>query len=154
MKKKVSFKGIWEVIKNSFSGFSNDNVTKLSASLAYYTVFSMGPLLVVIISLCSIFLGKEAAQGKIFKQLDGFVGHDTALQLQDMIKNAAISGKGHIAAVIGIITLILGATSVFGDMQDSINKIWGLKPKPKRGWLKMLQNRFLSFSIIISLGFL
>ncbi len=154
MKEKVSFKGMWEVLKNSFSGFSDDNVTKLSASLAYYTVFSMGPLLVVIISLCGIFLGRDAAQGKIFHELDGFVGHDTALQLQDMIKNAAVSGKGHIAAVIGIITLILGATSVFSDMQDSINRIWGLKPKPKRGWLKMLQNRFLSFSLIISLGFI
>ena len=154
MKEKVSFKGMWEVLKNSFSGFSDDNVTKLSASLAYYTVFSMGPLLVVIISLCGIFLGRDAAQGKIFHELDGFVGHDTALQLQGIIKNAAIGGKGHIAVIIGIITLIISATSVFGDMQDSINRIWGLKPKPKRGWLKMLQNRFLSFSVIISLGFI
>ena len=99
MNEKVTFKGIWEVVKNTFSGFSNDNVTKLSASLAYYTVFSMGPLLIVIISLCGIFLGRDAAQGKIFHELDAFVGHDTALQLQDIIKSAAISGKGHIAAV-------------------------------------------------------
>lgn len=154
MKKKISFKGIWEVLKNSFKGFGQDNVTKLSGSLAYYTVFSMGPLLVVIISLCGIFLGKEAAEGTIFTQLDGFVGHDTALQLQEIIKNAAIGGKGHVAAVIGIITLLIGATTVFGDIQDSINRIWGLKAKPKKSWLKMLQNRFLSFSIIISLGFL
>ena len=154
MKKKVSVKGIWEVLKNSFSGFSQDNVTKLGGSLAYYTVFSMGPLLVVIISLCAIFLGREAAEGSIFTQLSAFVGHDTALQLQEIIKNASINGKGHIAAAIGIITLLIGATTVFSDMQDSINRIWGLKPKPKKGWLKMLQNRFLSFSIIISLGFL
>lgn len=154
MKKKVSFKGIWEVLKNSFSGFSQDNVTKLSGSLAYYTVFSMGPLMVVIIYLCSLFFRRDAVEGSIFTQLSGFVGHDTALQLQDMIKNASISGKGTIAAIIGVITLLIGATSVFGDIQDSINRIWGLKPKPKRGWLKMLQNRFLSFSVIISLGFL
>lgn len=154
MKKKISAKEIWEVLKNSFSGFGQDNVTKLGGSLAYYTVFSMGPLLVVIISLCSIFLGREAAEGSIFTQLSAFVGHDTALQLQEIIKNASINGKGHIAAVIGIITLLIGATTVFSDMQDSINRIWGLKPKPKKGWLKMLQNRFLSFSIIISLGFL
>ncbi len=155
MKEKVSFKGMWEVLKNSFSGFSNDNVTKLSASLAYYTVFSMGPLLVVIISLCGIFLGGSLnAQREVINQLDKFVGHDTAMQIAQIIKSAAIGGKGKIAAIIGIITLLLGATSVFGDMQDSINRIWGLKPKPKRGWLKMLQNRFLSFSVIISLGFL
>ena len=81
MKKKVSLKGIWEILKNSFAGFGQDNVTKLSGSLAYYTVFSMGPLLVVIISLCGIFLGRDAVEGKIFTQLDGFVGHDTALQI-------------------------------------------------------------------------
>jgi membrane protein len=154
MKKKLSLKGIWEVLKNSFSGFSDDNVTKLSGSLAYYTVFSLGPLLVVIISLCGIFLGREAVQGKIFSQLDGFVGRDTALQLQEIIKNAFVADEGTLAATIGIITLLIGATTVFGDIQDSINRIWGLKPKPKRGWLKMLQNRFLSFSIIVSLGFL
>jgi len=154
MKKKLSVKGIWEVLKNSFSGFSQDNVTKLGGSLAYYTIFSMGPLLVVIISLCGIFLGREAAEGSIFTQLSGFVGHDAALQLQQIIKNASINGKGHIAAIIGIITLLIGATTVFSDMQDSINRIWGLKPKPQKGWLRMLQNRFLSFSIIISLGFL
>lgn len=154
MKKKVSFKGLIGVLKNSFKGFGQDNVTKLSGSLAYYTVFSMGPLLVVIISLCGIFLGREAAEGTIFTQLDGFVGHDSALQLQQIIKNASIGGKGHIAATIGIITLLIGATTVFGDIQDSINRIWGLKAKPKKGWLKMIQNRFLSFSVIISLGFL
>lgn len=141
-------------MKDSFKGFGNDKVTKLSGSLAYYTVFSMGPLLVVIISLCSIFLGREAVEGKIFEQLSGFVGHDTALQLQEVIKNASLAGKGKLAAIIGIIALLFGATTVFADIQDSINKIWGIKPKPKKGWLKMLQNRFLSFSVIASLGFL
>lgn len=154
MKKKITFKGIWQILKESFSGFSQDNVTKLSGSLAYYTVFSMGPLLVVIISLCGIFLGREAVEGKIFSTLDSFVGRDTALQLQQIIKNAFVAGQGTLAATIGVITLLIGATTVFGDIQDSINRIWGLKAKPKRGWLKMLQNRFLSFSIIISLGFL
>jgi membrane protein len=153
-KKKLSFKGLFGVLKDSFKGFGNDNVTKLSGSLAYYTVFSMGPLLVVIISLCSIFLGREAVEGKIFGQLNSFVGKDTALQLQQIIKNASIGGKGHMAAIIGVITLLIGATTIFGDIQDSINRIWGLKAKPKKGWLKMLRNRFLSFSVIASLGFL
>nr|WP_068891930.1 YihY/virulence factor BrkB family protein [Pedobacter panaciterrae] len=152
--KKVTLKGVWEVLKNSFSGFSDHKVTKLSGSLAYYTVFSMAPLLVVIISLCGIFLGQEAAQGQIYAQLDGFLGKDTALQLQDLVKKAAIGNKGKVAFIIGIITLLIGSTTVFSDIQDSINTIWGLKPKPKRGWLKMLQNRFLSFSVIISLGFI
>ncbi len=154
MKKKISFKGMWIVLKDCFSGFSDDKVLKLSASLAYYTIFSMGPLLVVIIALCGLFFGRDAVQGNIYHQLQGFVGHDTALQLQQIIKNAAIGGKGKVAAIIGGASLLIGATSVFAEIQDSINQIWGLKPKPKKGWLKMIQNRFLSFSVIISLGFL
>lgn len=153
-KKKISLKGLWQVLKTSFTGFGDHKVTKISGSLAYYTVFSMGPLLVVIISLCGIFMKKEAAQGKVFDQLKGFLGSETALQLQEIIKSAGLGDKGTIAFIIGLITLLLGATTVFGDIQDSINTIWGIKPKPKRGWLKMLQNRFLSFSVIVSLGFL
>lgn len=153
-KDKISLKGIWNVIKATFAGFSDHNVTKLSGSLAYYTVFSMAPLLVLIISLCGVFLGQEAAQGKIYEQLAGFMGKETALQLQEIVANAAIGNKGKLAFVISLITLLIGATTVFADIQESINTIWGLKPKPKRGWLKLLKNRFLSFSVIISLGFL
>ena len=153
-KKKLTFKGVFQVIKDTFTGFSDHNVTKMSGSLAYYTVFSMAPLLVVIISLCGIFLGKEAAEGQIYQQLSGFMGKETALQLQDIVRKAAIGEKSNLAIIIGMVTLLIGATTVFADIQDSINTIWGIKPKPKRGWLKLLKNRFLSFSVIISLGFL
>lgn len=151
---KFSFKSIWEILKECFQGFSNDKVTKLSASLAYYTVFSLAPLLIIIISLSGFFLGQEAAEGKIYSHLAGFIGSNTAIQLQDMIKNASLTGKSKAAAIIGGITLLVGATTVFAEIQDSINSIWGLKPKPKKGWLKMIKNRFLSFSVIIGLGFL
>lgn len=153
MKKKITPAGIWKVLKGAFSGFSDDKVTKLSGSLAYYTVFSMGPLLVLIISLCGLFFGRDAVEGKVYSTLSGFVGSDTAAQLQEIIRNASIGGKGKIAAIVGAVTLLIGATSVFAEIQDSINSIWGLKPKPKKSWLKILQNRFLSFSVIISLGF-
>ena len=154
MTKKITLRGLAEVWKNSFVAMGEDKITKMSGSLAYYTVFSMAPLLVMIISLCGIFLGREAVEGKIVAQLSGFVGVDTAMQLQQIIKNASLAGKSTMAAIIGGITLLIGATSVFAEIQDSINTIWGLKPKPKRGWLKMIQNRLLSFSVIISLGFL
>lgn len=153
-KKKVTLKGIWEILKESFSGFSEHKITKMAGSLSYYTVFSMAPLLILIISLCSLFLGREAVEGQIYAQLEGFMGKDTAAQLQHIIKKAALSGKGTMAAIIGGVTLLIGATTIFGEIQDSINTIWGLKPKPKKGWVKMLQNRFLSFSVIVSLGFL
>lgn len=154
MAEKKTLKGILEIIKNSFKGFVDDKVTKLSGSLAYATIFSMGPLFIVIISLCSIFFGREAVEGTIYNQLKEFVGAATASQLQGIIKSASLAGKDQLAAIVGGITLLIGSTAVFAEIQDSINVIWGLKPKPKRGWLKFLQNRVLSFSVIISLGFL
>lgn len=147
-------KGIWKIIKESFTGFGNDKVMKLSASLAYYTVFSIGPMIIVIIYLAGVIYGTEAVQGTIFGQIRGLVGPQAAIAIQDMIKNAAFYRNGSFAAIIGIITLIIGATGVFTEIQESVNMIWGLKPKPKKGWLKMIMNRLLSFSIVVSLGFI
>lgn len=154
MNEKITIKGLWQVLKKSFKGFSDDRVTKMSSSLSYYTIFSLAPLLIIIISLSGIFLGQDAAEGKIYAQLSNFVGSDTASQLQTMIHNASLSGKSKFAAIIGIITLVIGATTVFAQIQDTINFIWGIKPKPKKGWLIFLKNRFLSFSVIIGLAFL
>jgi membrane protein len=153
--KRFSPKAIWGVIKGAASCFSDNRVLKLSASLAYYTVFSLGPMMIVIIFLADIFYGRQAIEGSIYGQLSGLVGREAAAQVQETIKNsAALTSKSNLTAVIGIITLVIGATSVFAEIQDSINLIWGLKAKPKKGWLKMLTNRLLSFSILVSLGFL
>ena len=152
--KKFSFRLTGAALKEAMNGFSNDKVTKLSASLAYYTVFSLGPLLLVLIFLCSLLLGREAVEGEVYGQIQGFIGADAAAQVQDIIKNASLSGKGGVAAVIGVITLLIGATSVFGEIQDSINGIWGLKPKPKAGFMKLVRSRLFSFGMIGSLVFL
>lgn len=152
--KKFSLKNLWQVIKLTFKNVGADKLPKLSGSLAYYTVFSMGPLLLLVISIAGIILGREASEGKVYEQLVGFVGQDTASQLQVVVKSASLEGKSTFAAIIGAITLLIGATTVFGEIQDSINMIWGIKPKPKQGLMKMLKNRFLSFSVIVSLGFL
>ncbi|HVF82399.1 MAG TPA: YihY/virulence factor BrkB family protein [Flavisolibacter sp.] len=152
--KKFSFGLVWKSLKDAFKGFGDDKVTKLSASLAYYTVFSLAPLLIVIISIAGLVFGREAIQGSIDNQVQSFIGADAAKQLQEMIKSVAISGKGVIATIVGVVTLLIGATSIFAEIQDSINSIWGLKPKPKVGIMKTLQNRLLSFGLIGSLGFL
>jgi membrane protein len=153
--KKFNFSGLWHVLKKSFAGFGEDKVPKLSASLAYYTIFSLGPLIMLIIALAGFFLGREAIEGSIFQQLQGFVGKEAAAQIQQIVKNAALSSNSPTAATIGVITLIVGATSVFAEIQDSINTIWGLKAKPgKQGILVLLKNRLLSFGVIGSLGFL
>ncbi|HEX6332962.1 MAG TPA: YihY/virulence factor BrkB family protein [Flavisolibacter sp.] len=151
---KIRLRKVWDSLKDAFRGFSDDKVTKLSASLAYYTVFSLGPLLIVIIFLSGLFLGAEAVQGSIYAQLESFIGHSAAEQIQTIIKNASVSGKGGIAAVIGIITLLIGATTVFGELQDSMNAIWGVKARPKAGFMKIISTRLLSFGMIASLGFL
>ncbi len=124
MNLKERFSGLWDVLKQSCSGFLEHKIPKLSASLAYYTVFSFPPLLIVIIYVCSIFLGRKAVEGSIYGQIQNLVGSDTAIQLQQIIKSATISSSGHIAIVIGVITLLIGATSIFAEVQDSINSIW------------------------------
>jgi len=145
---------MWGIIKEAGSGFMDDKVLKLSGSLAYLTVFSIGPMIMVIIFLADIFWGRQAIEGSVYGQISGIVGADTAVQVQDMIKNASLSNKSTLAAIIGFVTLLVGATAVFAEIQDSINTIWGLKPKPKKGLIKMLMNRLLSFSVVASLGFL
>ena len=150
----IKIKNISNVLLKSFKSFSEDKILKYSASLAYTTVFSMGPLLIVIIFLASFFFGREATEGKIFFQMQQFVGADAARQLQTIIENASLSGKKAFAAAVGIAALLIGSTAVFAEIQDSINSIWGLKVKPKRGLWKILRNRFLSFSVVVSLGFI
>ncbi len=96
---------------------------KFSASLAYYTIFSLAPLLLLLISLADIFLGKDAIQGKVFSEINGIVGNDAAKQIQDMIKHLEMTGKSTISVIIGEITLIIGAITVFGEIQESMNNL-------------------------------
>ncbi|ATL49755.1 ribonuclease BN [Chitinophaga caeni] len=149
-------KRFWQSLKLSFSSFMEDRVLKLSAALAYYTIFSIAPMLIIIIYLCDIFLGKEAIEGSIFSQIRSLVGDSAAMQIQEIIKNSSVSGDFNWAGIIGLVALIIGATGVFVEIQDSINFIWRLKAKPSKGkgLLKMLINRAQSFSLIVSLGFI
>ncbi|TLV02242.1 YihY/virulence factor BrkB family protein [Dyadobacter luticola] len=147
-------KFVISLLKESFSEFTEDNALKLSAALSYYTIFSLAPMLLLIISIVSIFYGREAFQGELFGQISGLVGKQAAAQVQELIKNAAITNKSNVAAAIGGITLLIGATGVFAEIQDSINYIWSIKSKPQKSWLQYLKNRLLSFSLILTLGFL
>jgi len=159
--KKNAFQYVWYKTVDFFhlfvqaaKEFSEDNALKFSASLSYYTLFSLAPILIIVIAISSTFFGREAAEGYLYTQFEGLLGTVGALQVQEMIRNAHISGSTTIATIIGVATLIFGATGVFLEIQDSINSIWSLKAKPKRGWLKFLQNRLLSFSLIVGIGFL
>lgn len=152
--KKSYFKRVINVLITSAKAFIDDKVTKLSGSLAYATIFSLAPFLVVIISLFSLFMDRSTLESGLVEQLKGLTGEAAALQVKEILDNASLSGKSKLALIIGLATLLFGATTVFAEIQDSINTIWGIKPKPKRGWLKMIKTRLLSFSLIVSMGFI
>jgi membrane protein len=153
---RFSFKEIWQILKQSFVDFFSNNIFKLSAALAFYTVFSLPAMLIIIVSISNVFYGRAAIEGTLSHQLTYLIGSDAALQIQQMIQSAAVSKSSTIATIIGIITLLWGATRVFSEIQDSINYIWKLKAKPRKGhgFLKMVVNRLLSFSLVVGLGFI
>ncbi|MBN9384380.1 MAG: YihY/virulence factor BrkB family protein [Chitinophagaceae bacterium] len=144
----------WKVLKKAAVEFDSDNGFKLAASLSYSTIFAMGPLLILVISLAGIFLGQDAVEGRIYHQIKGLVGSAAALQIQDIIRNIQDSRHTVMGAVIGGVILLVGATGVFTEIQGSINYMWSIQAKPKKGWLKLLMNRLLSFSLIVGLGFI
>ncbi len=152
IKRKVYQTGF--LLKESFNEFIEDNGIKLSAALSYYTIFSLPPLLIIIISLAGVFFGPEAVRGEIFGQINGLVGNEAAMEIQEMIKNVTLSKSNTFATTIGVIILIIGASGVFAEIQESINYIWGIEAKPKKGFVKFLKNRLMSFSMIASVGFL
>ena len=152
---KQYFKDLWKVLLGAGSAFGQDKALKYSASLAYYTIFALSPLLVLIISVATIFYtNKGAVQEKIFSEIGALVGSDTAGQLRELIAKSAVSGDSTLSLIISIVVLLIGASAIFTEIQDTLNIIWRVRPKPKKGFQKLIINRLLSFSMIISLGFL
>ncbi len=150
---KDRFKGIFQLFKVSVNEFLDDNCIKLSASLSYFTIFSIPPLAILIISSAGYFFGEEAVRGEFFSQIQNLVGEKAALQIQEAIKNIKLSSNLNLATIIGAVTLLFSASGIFAEIQSSINYIWELKPKPKKGIMRFIVNRLLSFSMIGALGF-
>ncbi|RFM29761.1 YihY/virulence factor BrkB family protein [Deminuibacter soli] len=151
---RLGIKDIGKIFWQAINDFSNNRVMRMSAALAYYTIFSLAPMLIVIISLCDVFYGHEAVEGTVYEQIRDFVGEQAAQQIQVVLRNATVSHDITWASVVGIVSLVLAATGVFTEIQYSINVIWCLKTKPKKSWIKMLLNRALSFSMVIGIGFI
>jgi len=152
----MSIKDAWKITKLSFKDFAGLNILQLSAALAFFTIFSLPGLLIIIIWMSDLFFGRELVEGSVYNQIQGFVGSAAARDIQDAIRNATMGSDSQLATITGLVALLFGATSVFNEIQDSINHIWRLKAKPGRGYgfLKLLLNRLLSFSMIITLGFI
>lgn len=145
---------VWQLIKRTYTKWSEDHAQGLGAALSYYTVFSLAPLLLIVIAIAGLVVGQEAAQGQIIGQIQGLVGEDSAKAIQGMIEAARKPIAGIIATVIASIMLLLGATGVFAQLQESLNIIWKVKPKPGEGIWKILKDRFISLVAVLGMGFL
>jgi membrane protein len=152
MKKHISF--YWALLKKTVKEFSDDGCLTLSAALSYYTVFSIAPLLIIVIAVASLIWGQEAISGQIYAQIHDLVGAESAKTIQGMIENGYRPGRTILASLIGLATLLVGATSVFTQLQTSLNIIWNVKTKAKSGILKLVRDRLLSFGLILAVALL
>jgi membrane protein len=145
----------FSLLKSTVFEWLDDQAPTLGAALAYYTVFSLAPLLVITIAIAGLVFGSEAAQGQIFDQLRGLVGDASGKAMQEIVQSASAAPKtGVVATVIGFVVLLFGASGVFGQLQASLNIIWGVQPKPDRGIIGIIRDRILSFGFILVVGFL
>nr|MBA3317172.1 YihY/virulence factor BrkB family protein [Gemmatimonadales bacterium] len=142
------------ILKHTLSGWWNDNVPRLGASLAYYTLFALAPILIVAITIAGAFFGAEAVQREVTGQISGLVGDQGAKAVQAMLQGASQRSGNGVATAIGLVTFFFGATGAFLELQTALNAIWRVKPKPDAGIKDMLLQRLLSFGLVVGVGFL
>jgi membrane protein len=143
------------VLKKAASAWVDDRAQSMGAALSYYTVFSIAPLLLIAISVAGLVFGQDAARGAVVDQLQGLIGPSGAKAIQDLLKNVSKPSEGVIATITGVVVLVIGATSVFAELQDDLNRIWEA-PTPKKisTWWAWLRTRLLSMGMIFAIGFL
>lgn len=150
----MNFKTLFSLLKETFQEWQNDNASLLASSLAYYTVFSLAPLLILVIAIVGAIFGEEAAKGEIVTQIKGLVGVEGAKVIETAIANSDQPSTSRWASFISIVVLFFGASGVFGQLQDALNIIWNVKVKPGLNIIKLIQKRILSFTAVIGIGFL
>jgi len=147
-------KDLIPLLKETFKSWSEDKVPRLAAALSYYTLFALAPLLLILIAIAGLFFGKQAASGQIAEQIRHTLGPQVAQAITQIIENAHRPRAGIIATIVGVVTLLLGASGVFGQLQEALNTIWEVEPKPGRGLWGLIKGRFLSFTMVLGVGFL
>lgn len=146
---------LWELTKKSVVAWFDDYAPSMGAALAYYTLFSIAPLLIIAIAVAGLVFGQEAARGEIATQIEGLIGHEGAIAVQGLLKSASEPAKDVVAAVVSIITLVIGATTVFAELQSDLDRIWRVPaPAKENGLWALLRTRLLSFGLVLGLGFL
>lgn len=154
MNAKITLPNLWELLKRAFSRWNEDHAPQQGAALAYYAVFSLAPLLMIVITIAGFVFGQEAAQGQLIEQIKGLVGEKSAQAIQSMIEEARRPTVGIIATVVAVVMLLFGATGVFAQLQESLNIIWKVEEKPGEGIWKIIKNRFISLMAVLGTGFL
>jgi membrane protein len=143
------------VLRKAANAWIDDHAQSMGAALSYYTVFSIAPLLLIAISVAGLVFGREAAQGAVVDQLQGLIGQNGAQAIQDLLKNVSRPSEGILATITGVVVLVIGATSVFGELQDDLDRIWQVPTRQKvAGWWAFLHARLLSIGMILAIGFL
>lgn len=145
---------IFELFKDTFEQWNRDRAPRLGAAVAYYTVFSLGPFLIIVIAMASLVFGQQAARDQILGQIQGLIGTEGARFVADAIDTTRRPSENILASVIGVVTLLLGALGIFGELKDSLNTMWGVEPKPGRGIKGILLDRLLSFGMVLVTGFM
>jgi len=143
-----------QALKDSVRAWQRDYAASMGAALSYYTIFSIAPLLVIVIAIAGLAFGEKAASGAIFEQMRGMVGDSGATAIQGLVASASRPATSIFAAVTGLVTLVLGATTVLGELQTALDRIWRAPPPQQKGWWQLLRSRVLSFSMILVIGFL
>lgn len=142
------------LFKQAGSAWAEDKVPRLSAALAYYTFFSLAPLLVLVVAIAGTLFGAEAVRGKLDDQIVGLVGQQSAVAIQELVKNAYQPSSSWIATSLASAAILLGVSGLFGELQSALNTIWGVTPKPDRSWWDIVKERFISFSMVFGIVFL
>jgi len=148
------FKTVFDVLKQTVRDWSEDKAPRLGAALAYYTVFSIAPLIVIVLAIAGLWFDKQAAQDQIFGQIGSLIGESGAKAISGLLQAADKPREGIVASVLAVVTLIFGATGVFVQLQDALNTIWEVKPKPGRGIMGFIRQRILSLAMVFGIGFL
>jgi membrane protein len=143
-----------ELIRSAGSAWVEDRAPRMGAALAYYTIFSLAPLLIIAIAIAGLVFGEQAARGQVAHQIQSLVGHEGAQAIEEMLKAAQMPRSSITATIMGFLIFLFGAMAVFGELQDALNTIWKVPPKPHYGWLDLLRERLLSFSMILAVAFL
>ena len=150
--KKLS-SSYWLIIKNTVAGYFNNDSFLYAGSIAFSTIFSLPAIIMIALSIGSTFYERDMVKQELINQVAALIGSESTVQIEKIIVNASYDMTSTFARAIGIATLIFSATTVFVSLQTSINKMWGIKPKPEKGWLKYIINRLLSFAVVVSFGF-